>query len=227
MHPSSPGGLPHSSAPANTSPAPPSPFVSGIHLYAVYGATEVGAVTATFDVDDDIPSETNLKATGTTHSDWQWMQFNKQCSCRPCDEVIVLGTGLVLIPVPQESHIGTYPLVAGCGRGHVQSGPAPPSVLIEPRPAAHLILHRTKFKIIGITQSRPELTAATSSNARQLSPCSAIETVTSILGVQVSSSVDKASQVCMPPRGPSGFREFAYILISKRSERLGKRMPTL
>ncbi|GBE84621.1 hypothetical protein SCP_0606000 [Sparassis crispa] len=57
-------------------------FSSSIRLYAFYCATKFGAVTATFDVDDDVPSETNLKATGKSRSDWRWMQFNGQCSVR-------------------------------------------------------------------------------------------------------------------------------------------------
>ncbi|KAL6302718.1 hypothetical protein BKA93DRAFT_736353 [Sparassis latifolia] len=48
------------------------------------------------------------------------------------DDVIVLGSGEKIVPIPQEGHIGAHRMISGVlmfGRGHLQ-----PGVLVEPKP---------------------------------------------------------------------------------------------
>ncbi|KAI0085165.1 hypothetical protein BDY19DRAFT_909277 [Irpex rosettiformis] len=61
------------------------------------------------------------------------------------DDVIVLGTGEKIVPIPQESHISSSPLVAGAimfGREKMQ-----PGVLIEPHPS-HVIKPDNEAELI-------------------------------------------------------------------------------
>lgn len=155
---------------------------AGVHLCAIYGATEAGSTTRTFDTDDSQGLDADVKTT----ADWAWMQFGDHVKIRwvpqgdgsyelvylTCethqpaienlpnergyatsdlwephpkkknlwrivgrtDDVLVLGSGEKVVPIPQESHIGSVSFIAGAvmfGRGKSQVG-----VIVEPRPEA-------------------------------------------------------------------------------------------